>query len=64
MNDQAPKTRKQLPTFSGDDIVLKITKEIAIKFIETGRISPSSFDTAFKSIYKTIDATVEGKSHA
>jgi hypothetical protein len=47
---------------SMDEHVLKTTKEIVVKFIETGRISPSGFSESFKSIYHTIDETVKGSS--
>jgi hypothetical protein len=45
---------------SMDEHILKTTKEIVVKFIETGRISPSGFSESFKSIYHTIDETVKG----
>jgi hypothetical protein len=45
-----------------DEHVLKTTKEIVVKFIETGRISPSGFSESFKSIYHTIDETVKGST--
>jgi len=41
-----------------DETILKISKEIAVKFIETGRITPATFETTFKNIYTTIDNTV------
>jgi hypothetical protein len=44
---------------SMDEHILKTTKEIVVKFIETGRISPSGFSESFKSIYHTIDETVK-----
>ncbi len=40
--------------------VLRASKEIAVKFIEVGRISPASFGESFKTIYQTIDAVVKG----
>lgn len=40
--------------------VLRASKEIAVKFIETGRLSPTSFAEAFKNIYEAIDTTVNG----
>ena len=40
------------------DAVLKIAKEISVKFIEVGRLTPATFDETFKSIYRTIDETV------
>ncbi|KPA16548.1 conjugal transfer protein TraB [Candidatus Magnetomorum sp. HK-1] len=38
--------------------VLKTSKEIIVKFIETGRVSPTSFDEIFRSIYTTVKETV------
>jgi hypothetical protein len=40
------------------DTVLKIAKEISVKFIEVGRLTPATFDASFKSIYRTIEETV------
>jgi hypothetical protein len=37
-----------------DEQVLKIAKEIVAKFIEVGRVSPTTFDEAFKSVYKSV----------
>jgi hypothetical protein len=44
-----------------DEQILKATKEIVVKFIETGRLSPSGFDETFKSVYRTVEKTVKGK---
>lgn len=41
-----------------DEAILKIAKEITVKFIEVGRITPTSFATAFAGIYAAIDKTV------
>lgn len=43
---------------SKDELVLKTAKEIVVKFIEVGNISPSSFHDHFKKIYETIEKTV------
>ena len=43
-----------------DEQILRATKEIVVKFIEGGRISPSGFHDAFKSIYQTVQTTVSG----
>jgi hypothetical protein len=45
-----------------DEQVLKTAKEVVIKFIECGRLSPNGFAEAFQSIYKTVNDTV--KAHA
>jgi len=42
-----------------DETILKIAKEISIKFIEVGRITPATFEQSFKSIFSTIDTTVK-----
>lgn len=47
-----------------DEQILRVSKEIVVKFIETGRISPASFHENFKSIYKTVFDTVKGKPSA
>lgn len=41
-----------------DDSVLKISKEIAVKFIEVGRLTPATFDETFKAIHRTIAQVV------
>jgi predicted transcriptional regulator len=41
-----------------DEQILRATKEIVVKFIETGRISPTGFPEAFKTIYRAVDETV------
>ncbi|KJS33007.1 MAG: hypothetical protein VR64_03580 [Desulfatitalea sp. BRH_c12] len=47
---------------STQEQVLRASKEIAVKFIEVGRISPSNFAETFKTIYDAVDATVRGGS--
>ncbi len=42
-----------------DETILKITKEISIKFIEVGRITPATFEQSFKNIFSVIDTTVK-----
>ena len=41
-----------------NESILKIAKELAVKFIEVGRITPASFDRDFKNIHTTIEAAV------
>ena len=47
---------------STQEQILRASKEIAIKFIEVGRIMPSNFGSMFKTIYDAIDATVRGEN--
>ena len=42
-----------------DEQILRTTKEIVVKFIESGRISPSSFHETFKDIYHTVEKTTK-----
>ena len=44
-----------------DEQILRTAKEIVVKFIETGRISPTGFHETFKTIYHTIQETVKGR---
>jgi hypothetical protein len=43
-----------------DELILRSTKEIVVKFIETGRVGPSGFQETFKAVYKTVEETVKG----
>jgi hypothetical protein len=43
-----------------EDQILRASKEIVVKFIETGRVSPTSFPETFKSIYTAVKETVNG----
>jgi hypothetical protein len=42
-----------------DETILKIAKEISIKFIEVGRITPATFEQSFKDIFSAIDTTIK-----
>ena len=41
-----------------DEAILKVAKEVVVKFIEVGRLSPANFDETFQSIYKTVHNSV------
>jgi hypothetical protein len=43
-----------------DEQILRATKEIVVKFIEAGRVSPSGFHETFKDIYHTVEKTTKG----
>lgn len=42
-----------------DEQILRTAKEIIVKFIEMGRLSPSNFHESFKDVYATVDETVK-----
>lgn len=44
---------------SVEEHILRATKEIIVKFIEMGRLSPSNVHESFKDIYKTVNDTVK-----
>ncbi len=41
---------------------LQVAKEVVIKFIEVGRISPGNFGQNFDVIYKDIIRTISGET--
>ncbi len=41
-----------------EEKILRITKEILVKFIEIGRVSPTQFDGVFQSVFQTIKSSV------
>ncbi|BCS88512.1 hypothetical protein [Pseudodesulfovibrio sediminis] len=43
-----------------DKQALQVAKEVVIKFIEVGRISPSNFGQHFDVIYKDVMRTITG----
>ena len=43
-----------------DEQILRATKEIVVKFIETGRVSPTGFHDTFRSIYETVAKAAKG----
>ena len=42
-----------------DEQILRATKEIIVKFIEMGRLSPSNMHESFKDVYATVNETVK-----
>ena len=47
-----------------DEQILRTAKEIVVKFIETGRVSPTGFHETFKNIYRTVETAVKGPEKA
>ena len=42
-----------------EEQILRASKEIIVKFIETGRVSPAGFPEMFKTIYNTVEEAVK-----
>ena len=47
-----------------DEQILRTAKEIVVKFIECGRVSPNGFHETFKAIYRTVEETVTAEKDA
>ena len=45
-----------------DEQILRASKEIVVKFIETGRLSPTGFHDTFRSIYETVAKAAKGSA--
>ena len=43
-----------------DEQILRTAKEIMVKFIEAGRVYPTSFHDTFVNVYRTVEKTVKG----
>ena len=44
-----------------EEVIIKVVKEVAIKFIEVGRLTPTNFNETFKDLYTGIKATIRGE---
>ncbi|MCG6945145.1 MAG: hypothetical protein LJE87_07340 [Deltaproteobacteria bacterium] len=41
-----------------EEKILKIAKEVVVKFIEIGRVSPTQFEGVFQSVFRTIKSSL------
>jgi len=55
ISQQQPQTAPKPVT---EDAILKVAKEVVIKFIEVGRLSPGNFAETFQEIYTSVRSTV------
>jgi len=44
-----------------DELSLKVTKEIVIKFIEVGRLTVNSFEEVWSNIHRTVRTSLNEK---
>lgn len=42
-----------------EEQILRASKEVVVKFIEVGRLSPAGFAETFRTVYQSIDETVK-----
>lgn len=41
-----------------DEAIFKVTKEIVVKFIEVGRLTPANFTETYNRVYATVRKSV------
>ena len=51
------------PLTHREELLMKVAKEIVVKFIEVGRVSPSSFAETFKMVMDTLRQSFKEKSY-
>ncbi len=51
-------TQPKVPRPVSDDTILKVAKEVVVKFIEVGRLSPANFDETVRDIYRSVRDSV------
>jgi len=56
--NHAPTPSTEKPV--SEEVIVKVAKEVAIKFIEVGRLTPTNFNEIFKELYTGIRATIRG----
>jgi hypothetical protein len=54
--------KKEIDMGTLNEQILRAAKEVIVKFIETGRVSPTGFNETFKNVYQTIEETVKHPS--
>jgi hypothetical protein len=45
-----------------EEIALKVTKEIVIKYIEIGRLPLANFDESFRNVYRSVLETLRSEA--
>ena len=54
MTDQQKYTRPVT-----DEAILKVTKEIMVKFIEIGRVTPGTFEEHYEKVFNTVKQSAQ-----
>lgn len=58
VKEAADPTQPRIARPVSDDTILKVAKEVVVKFIEVGRLSPANFDETFRDIYRSVRDSV------
>jgi hypothetical protein len=48
------------PLTPREELLVKVAKEIVVKFIEVGRVSPASFPDTYKMVIDTLRQSLKG----
>jgi len=44
-----------------EESILKTAKEVVVKFIEVGRLTPANFDETFRDVYRAVHDAVRSQ---
>ncbi len=42
-----------------DEAIFKVTKEIVVKFIEVGRLTPANFEETYERVFQTVQQSAQ-----
>ena len=56
--NDSPDKKTAAETTVSEETLLKLSKEIAVKFIEVGRITPANFPETFKGIHTALKDSI------
>ena len=62
VKESADPTQPRIPRPVSDDTILKVAKEVVVKFIEVGRLSPANFDETFRDIYRSFRNSIRSST--
>lgn len=57
MTEKQEKNPYQRPVT--DEAIFKVTKEIVVKFIEVGRLTPATFEETYERVFQTVKESAE-----
>jgi hypothetical protein len=60
MSDKKTKQRDDRGRRVSDETVLRVTKEVVVKFIEVGRLSPANFAETFAEVHRVVREAAGG----
>jgi hypothetical protein len=61
MSEQQKKQSSHRPVT--DEAILKVTKEIVVKFIEIGRVTPGNFEEHYERVFNAVKKSAKELCH-